>query len=84
MDGEAFDTYVAYNVAAVSFHPKKLSKEIQKHLPDFKITYKPDFRQQIADTWPRTIDDSLARKEWNWQHEYDTADIVKDMLKNLS
>ena len=84
MDGEAFDTYVAYNVAAVSFHPKKLAKEIQAILPDFKITYKPDFRQQIADTWPRTIDDSLARKEWNWQHEYDTTAIVKDMLKNLS
>jgi nucleoside-diphosphate-sugar epimerase len=84
MDGDAFDTYVAYNVAAVSFSPKKLAKEIQTHISDFKITYKSDFRQQIADTWPRTIDDSLARKEWNWKHEYDTAAIVKEMLKNLS
>ncbi len=83
MDGEAFDTYIAYNVAACSFDPKKLTKEIQKELPDFTISYKPDFRQQIADTWPQTINDSLAREEWNWKHEFDTKDIVKDMLKNL-
>lgn len=84
MDGEPFETYVSYNVAAVSFDPKELTGAIQKHLPEFKISYKPDFRQQIADTWPQTIDDSLARKEWNWSHEFDTAGIVKDMLKNLS
>jgi len=84
MEGEPFKTYVSYNVAAVSFDPKELSEAIQKHLPEFKISYKPDFRQQIADTWPQTIDDSLARKEWNWSHEYDTAGIVKEMLGNLS
>ena len=83
MDREPFDTYVSYNVAAVSFDPKELTEAIQKHLPDFTISYKPDFRQQIADTWPQTIDDSLARKEWNWAHEFDTAAIVKDMLTNL-
>lgn len=84
MDGEPFETYVAYNVAADSFNPKELALEIQKELPDFTITYKPDFRQAIADTWPRTIDDSLARKEWNWKSNFKTKDIVKDMLKNLS
>jgi nucleoside-diphosphate-sugar epimerase len=84
MDGKAFDVYVPFNVAAVSFNPKELTKAIQKHLPDFSITYKPDFRQQIADTWPQTIDDSLARKTWHWNHEFDTAAIVKDMLENLA
>ena len=83
MEGEAFDTYVAYNVAAVSFDPKELTESIQKHLPNFAISYKPDFRQGIADTWPQTINDSLAREEWDWSHEYDTDDIVKDMLTNL-
>lgn len=84
MDHKEFTTYVAYNVAAVSFDPEELTKAIQKHLPDFEITYNPDFRQEIADTWPQTINDSLARKEWNWSHEFDTKSIVKDMLKNLS
>jgi len=83
MDGKALGTYVAYNVAAVSFNPEELTKAIQKQLPDFSISYKPDFRQQIADTWPQTIDDSLARKAWSWSHEYDTSAIVKDMLTNL-
>lgn len=83
MDRKPFDTYVSFNVAAVSFDPKELTKAIQKHIPNFTITYKPDFRQQIADTWPQTIDDSLARKKWNWSHEFDTAGIVKDMLNNL-
>ena len=83
MDGKPFETYIAYNVAACSFDPKELAEIIQKELPDFTISYKPDFRQGIADTWPQTIDDSLARKEWNWSHEFDTKSIVKDMLKNL-
>jgi nucleoside-diphosphate-sugar epimerase len=83
MDGLKFDTYIAYNVAAVSFNPKELTLEIQKHLPDFTISYKPDFRQKIADTWPQTINDSLARKEWNWKHEYETSDLVNVMLQNL-
>ena len=84
MDVEPMDAYVAYNVAACSFDPKELTAAIQEELPDFTITYKPDFRQQIADTWPQTIDDSLARKEWNWVHEFNTKDIVKDMLNNLN
>ncbi len=83
MDGPKFDTYIAYNVAAVSFNPKELTSEIQKHLPNFTISYKPDFRQKIADTWPQTINDSLARKEWSWKHEYETSDLVSVMLENL-
>jgi len=84
MDAPLFDTYVAYNVAAVSFNPRELAAEIQKIRPDFSITYNPDFRQRIADTWPQTINDSLARKEWNWKHEFETVDIVKVMLENLA
>jgi len=83
MDKDHFDTYIAYNVAACSFDPEELTKEIQQEIPAFKISYKPDFRQQIADTWPQTINDSLAREEWNWAHEFNTKDIVKDMLKNI-
>lgn len=84
MDGEPFQTYVAYNVAAVSFNPKELAAAIQKKMPEFTISYKPDFRQKIADTWPQTINDSLARKEWNWKHEFETEDIVRVMLENLA
>lgn len=83
MCAEKPKTYVAYNVAAVSFNPKELAIDIQKHIPEFQITYRPDFRQNIADTWPQTINDSLARHEWNWQHNYDTEGIVKVMLENL-
>jgi nucleoside-diphosphate-sugar epimerase len=83
MDAPLFDTYVAYNVAAVSFNPRELAAEIQKIRPDFTITYNPDFRQRIADTWPQTINDSLARKEWHWKHEFETKDIVNVMLENL-
>lgn len=83
MEAPKFDTYVAYNVAAVSFNPEQLASEIQKIQPDFSISYKPDFRQKIADTWPQTINDSLARKEWDWKHNFETKDIVKDMLDNL-
>lgn len=83
MAAEKPKAYVAYNVAAVSFDPAELSNDIQQHIPEFQITYKPDFRQNIADTWPQTINDSLARKEWNWQHNYDTKGIVKVMLDNL-
>jgi nucleoside-diphosphate-sugar epimerase len=83
MDGPGFDTYVAYNVAACSFNPEQLAEEIKKIIPDFNITYKPDFRQKIADTWPQTIDDSLARMQWNWSHGFEMPDIVRDMFKNL-
>lgn len=83
MAAEKPKAYVAYNVAAVSFDPKELAQAIQKHIPEFQITYQPDFRQNIADTWPQTINDSLAREEWNWQHNYDTEGIVKVMLDNL-
>lgn len=73
----------SYNLSAISFSPKEISQEIQKHLPDFKIAYKPDFRQHIADSWPQSIDDSVARKDWGWKPEFDLKKMTKDMLMHL-
>lgn len=72
-----------YNVTAMSFSPGELVVEIKKHIPDFKIEYKPDFRQEIADSWPQTIDDSLAREEWGWNPSYDIVSMTKDMINKL-
>ncbi|NSW44323.1 MAG: NAD-dependent epimerase/dehydratase family protein [Bacteroidales bacterium] len=72
-----------FNLAAFSFTPKMLSDNIKKYMPHFTITYEPDFRQAIADSWPRSIDDSCARKEWGWQPNYDMDAMVKDMLQVL-
>ena len=73
----------AYNLAGISFNPEEIANEIKKYIPDFHITYKPDFRQEIADTWPQSIDDSEARKHWNWSHRYNLEEMVKAMLENL-
>lgn len=72
-----------FNFAGISFSCQELADEITKHIPEFKIEYAPDFRQAIADTWPRSIDDSEAKKQWDWQVEYDLAKMTEDMLKNL-
>jgi nucleoside-diphosphate-sugar epimerase len=73
-----------FNLAAMSFTPAELAAEIKVHIPDFAIDYKPDFRQTIADSWPTSIDDSAARKEWGWNPAYDLKGMVKDMLDVLS
>jgi len=73
----------SYNLSGLSFSPKDISEEIKKHIPDFKISYKPDFRQQIADSWPKSIDDSEARKDWGWKERYSLELLVKAMLDNL-
>jgi len=73
----------SYNLAGFSVTPAQLAVEIKKHIPEFEITYKPDFRQGIADSWPASIDDSDARKDWNWNHEYDLTKMVTDMLHHL-
>ncbi len=74
----------SYNLAGFSFTPAEISAEIRKHLPGFEIVYKPDFRQKIAEGWPNSIDDSLARADWNWRPDYDLAAMTEDMLVNLA
>ena len=73
----------SYNIAAISFSPAEIASEIKKHIPGFAMEYKPDYRQTIADSWPQSIDDSVARKDWGWKHEYDLPRITADMLNNL-
>jgi nucleoside-diphosphate-sugar epimerase len=73
----------SYNLSALSFTPKELSECIQQHIPDFKITYAPDFRQAIADSWPASIDDSVARKDWGWEERYDLTKMTEVMLRNV-
>jgi nucleoside-diphosphate-sugar epimerase len=73
----------SYNVAAISFSPQEIAAEIQKHVPGFSISYAPDYRQAIAKSWPQSIDDSIARRDWGWQPEYDLSRMTKDMLENL-
>jgi len=72
-----------YNFASMSFSTGELAAEIKKHIPDFTCKYKPDFRQEIANSWPRSINDSVARKEWNWKPNYDLSSMTKDMLNVL-
>jgi len=74
----------SYNLAAMSFAPKDLAAQIQKHIPDFTCEYVPDFRQKIADSWPMSIDDAEARKDWGWQPKYNLAAMTKDMIEKLS
>ena len=73
----------SYNISGMSFSPKEIGAEIKKHIPEFSVTYKPDYRQQIANSWPQSIDDSVARNDWGWKEEFDLAAMTKDMLENL-
>lgn len=74
----------SYNLSAMSFTPKEIAAEIKKHIPGFEISYNPDFRQKIADSWPASIDDSAARTDWGWKHQYDLSNMTTDMLQHLS
>ncbi|WP_299393291.1 NAD-dependent epimerase/dehydratase family protein [uncultured Gelidibacter sp.] len=73
----------SYNLAAISFTPKDIADEIQNHIKDFIITYNPDFRQQIADSWPKSIDDSVAQKDWNWSPKFDLKKMTEEMITQL-
>jgi len=74
----------SYNLAGMSFNPAQITESIQKFIPDFKTEYKPDHRQAIADSWPNSIDDSEAAKDWGWKPSYDLDAMSKDMLVNLA
>lgn len=74
----------SYNLAAISFTPKELAESIKKHIPEFKITYTPDYRQDIANSWPKSINDSYAREDWKWKHQFNIEDITKEMLLQLN
>ncbi|WP_225036587.1 NAD-dependent epimerase/dehydratase family protein [Winogradskyella sp. SM1960] len=73
----------SYNLAAISFTPKEIAESIKAEMPEFSMTYKPDFRQAIADSWPTSIDDSVARKDWNWSHDFDLKKMTSEMLTQL-
>lgn len=73
----------SYNLGGMSFTPKELAEEIKKEIPSFEISYQPDFRQAIADSWPASIDDSVAKKDWGLTYEFGITEMTKDMLKNL-
>lgn len=80
---EKIKVRTSYNIAAMSFSPVEIAGEIQKHLPDFSIHYKPDFRQTIAESWPQSIDDTNARTDWGWKHDFDLSKMTTDMLQNI-
>ncbi|WP_460220553.1 NAD-dependent epimerase/dehydratase family protein [Psychroserpens sp. MEBiC05023] len=73
----------SYNLAAISFTPSEIYKAIKQHIPDFEISYNPDFRQTIADSWPKSIDDTSAREDWNWSHEFDLEKMTSEMIAQL-
>jgi len=83
-DPERISCRTSYNVAAMSFSAGELAAEIKKYIPEFECEYKPDFRQKIADSWPMTIDDSLARRDWGWNPKHDLASMTRDMIEKLS
>jgi len=73
----------SYNISGMSFSPKEIAAEIKKFIPEFEISYKPDYRQKIADSWPQSIDDSKARSDWGWKQEFDLPKMTRDMFENL-
>jgi len=73
----------SYNVTAMSFSPAEIAAEIKKHIPEFEITYTPDFRQAIADSWPKSINDSVARIDWGWEPQFDLSEMTSEILKSL-
>lgn len=80
---EKISTRSGYNFSGFSIAPKDVVAEIKKHIPEFTVTYKPDFRQQIAESWPQSIDDSVAQNDWGWKPEYDLPKMAADMIINI-
>jgi nucleoside-diphosphate-sugar epimerase len=82
-DASKISVRTSYNISGMSFSPKEIAAEIKKHIPEFSISYKPDYRQAIADSWPQSIDDTVARNDWGWKEEFALERMVGDMLENL-
>ena len=82
-DFDKLEHHGDFNVGSMSFSAGELAAQIKKHIPEFEVTYEPDFRQDIADSWPGSVDDSAARKEWGWNPTYDLASMTEDMLEKL-
>ncbi len=82
-DADAIKIRSSYNLSAMSFTPKEIAQEIQKHYPNFTIDYAPDFRQKIADSWPASIDDTNAREDWGWHNDFNLENMTVEMLDNL-
>lgn len=83
-DASNISIRTSYNISAMSFSPKDISNEIKKHIPDFKIIYQPDYRQAIAESWPQSIDDSVAKKDWKWKAAYSLGNMTREMLNNIN
>ena len=83
-DAKSIKVRTSYNLSGMSFSPKEITAEIKKHIKEFTTVYVPDYRQAIADSWPQSIDDSVARQDWNWKEDYDLAEMTRDMLENLA
>jgi nucleoside-diphosphate-sugar epimerase len=79
---DAISVRTSYNISGMSFSPAEIGASIQKHVPDFDLQYKPDYRQAIADSWPQSIDDSVARSDWGWQPAFDLDRMTVDMLNH--
>ena len=80
---EKISVRTSYNISAISFSPAEIAASIKKRIPEFKIKYKPDYRQAIAESWPQSIDDSVAKKDWSWKPKYDLEKLTDDMLENI-
>ena len=82
-DSAKISIRTSYNLSGMSFSPATIAAEIKKHIPGFVISYKPDYRQPIAESWPQSIDDSVARRDWHWKEEYNLENMTRDMLNNI-
>lgn len=82
-DASKISIRTSYNISGMSFSPREIAAAIKKHIPDFTISYTPDYRQTIADSWPQSIDDAVARNDWGWKEEFALDSMTKDMLENL-